>query len=119
MLAGLARDLDARGEESKFEKLREVIGDPHFKDEKVLIFTEHKDTLDFLVRRLEGIGFAGKIANRSTVACPTARMPTSTRLTERQDNVEFFRKPVDQGGADLHGLPPTPRRRESTCSSAG
>ena len=46
------RLLDA-GEESKFEKLREVLRDPDYNGEKFIIFTEHRDTADFLVRRLE------------------------------------------------------------------
>src|SRR5262245_23251784 len=35
-------------EDSKFEKLRELIRAPEFRDEKILIFTEHRDTADFL-----------------------------------------------------------------------
>ena len=46
--------------ESKFEKLWEALQD--YPDTKVLIFTEHRDTVDFLVGRLEGLGLTGKIA---------------------------------------------------------
>ncbi|HVC98494.1 MAG TPA: helicase-related protein [Pirellulales bacterium] len=44
--------------ETKFEELREVVS-AHVagKDERLLIFTEHKDTLDFLVRKLANLGF--------------------------------------------------------------
>ena len=44
--------------ETKFEELREVIS-AHVsgKNERLLIFTEHKDTLDFLVNRLSDLGF--------------------------------------------------------------
>ena len=62
-------DLSARaqaildsGNESKFEKLREVLEDSRYAQEKWLIFTEHRDTLDYLVRRLEGLGHAGRVA---------------------------------------------------------
>ena len=63
------KGLDARaraildsGNESKFEKLREVLEDPRHAHEKWLIFTEHRDTMDYLVRRLEGLGHAGRVA---------------------------------------------------------
>ena len=52
-----AHNLYDTGEESKFEKLREVLRDPKYIDEKFIIFTEHRDTAEFLVRRLEGLGF--------------------------------------------------------------
>ena len=62
-------DLSARaqaildsGNESKFEKLREVLEDSRYAQEKWLIFTEHRDTMDYLVRRLEGLGHAGQVA---------------------------------------------------------
>ena len=58
-LLDLAKQVDAKGDESKFDKLREVLDDPEIRDEKLIIFTEHRDTLDYLVRRLEGLGFTG------------------------------------------------------------
>ena len=61
-LLGLAQRAHDAGEESKFEKLREVIQDEQFKGEKLLIFTEHRDTMEFLVRRLEGMGYTGEVA---------------------------------------------------------
>ncbi len=61
MLLDLARRVYALGEESKFEKLRDILRDPRYQHEKLIIFTEHRDTLDFLVRRLEGMGFTGQI----------------------------------------------------------
>lgn len=59
----LARRVYDAGEETKFEKLSQVIADPRFRDEKLLIFTEHRDTLDFLVSQLEGMGYAGQVAS--------------------------------------------------------
>ncbi|MFZ5634695.1 MAG: helicase-related protein [Bacillota bacterium] len=85
----LARQVCEAGEESKFDKLREVLLDPRFKDEKILIFTEHRDTLDFLVRRLEGMGYAGKVAQIH------GGMP----YKEREEQVEFFKRPAEAGGA--------------------
>ena len=56
------------GSEAKFVKLREVLEDgasdgaPTPSPEKWLVFTEHRDTLEYLARRLEGLGHAGHIA---------------------------------------------------------
>ncbi|MEW6541885.1 MAG: helicase-related protein [Bacillota bacterium] len=88
-LAGTVETAD--GEESKFDKLYEVLEDERFKDEKILIFTEHRDTLNYLVRRLEGLGFAGKVASIH------GGMP----YQEREEQVEFFRRPAAEGGATL------------------
>lgn len=88
-LVELAERVHDKGEESKFEKLREVLRDPQFIKEKVIIFTEHRDTLDFLVRRFEGLGLTGHIA----------RIHGGMGFKERQEQVEFFRKPQDEDGA--------------------
>ena len=91
-VAGLldkARKLFDAGEESKFEKLREVLAAPDYRDEKLIIFTEHRDTAQFLVRRLEGLGYTGRVALiHGGLAYP-----------ERERQVELFRRPADQGGA--------------------
>ena len=91
-VAGLldkAQKLFDAGEESKFEKLREVLGAPDYRDEKLIIFTEHRDTAAFLVRRLEGLGYTGRVALiHGGLAYP-----------ERERQVELFRRPADQGGA--------------------
>ena len=57
-LVQLAKHTEKNAKETKFEELREVIS-RHVsgKDERLLIFTEHKDTLDFLVRKLSNLGF--------------------------------------------------------------
>ncbi|GAK56805.1 helicase domain-containing protein [Candidatus Vecturithrix granuli] len=60
----LARQAEAvyhRKHESKFEKLWEALQE--HQDQPVLIFTEHKDTLDFLIDRLSGKGFGDEIAS--------------------------------------------------------
>ena len=90
-LLSRARSLFAHGEESKFEKLREVLRDSEYADEKFIIFTEHRDTADFLVRRLEGLGFTGQIA------LIHGGMP----YQERERQVEFFRRPASEEGANF------------------
>lgn len=96
-LFDLAQQVYEQGQESKFVKLSQVLRDPQFKDEKVIIFTEHKDTLDFLVRRLEGIGFAGQVVQIHG-GMGTKPNPTTGR-SERDEQVELFRKAVEAGGA--------------------
>ncbi|MBM4458394.1 MAG: DUF3883 domain-containing protein [Chloroflexi bacterium] len=59
-LVALARHVYGLKHESKFERLWTALED--YPDTKVLIFTEFRDTLDFLVERLEGKGLTGKIA---------------------------------------------------------
>ncbi|MBE0537365.1 MAG: DUF3883 domain-containing protein [Phycisphaerae bacterium] len=88
-LRKLARQVYEKGAESKFDKLREVLTDPRFVDEKFIIFTEHRDTLVYLIQRLGGMGYTGQIA----------QIHGGMYYTERQEHVERFRLPCDQGGA--------------------
>lgn len=88
-LIDLARQVYDAREESKFEKLREILSDSRYKDEKFIMFTEHRDTLNFLVRRLEGLGYTGKVA----------QIHGGMDYQERDVQVEFFRKPHEEGGA--------------------
>lgn len=88
-LLELARRVYELGEESKFEKLREILRDPLYQREKLIIFTEHRDTLRFLVQRLEGMGFAGQIA----------QIHGGMNYQEREEQVAAFRHPLDEGGA--------------------
>ena len=88
-LLGKARQLLDAGEESKFEKLREVLRDPQYLDEKLIIFTEHRDTAAFLVRRLEGLGFTDQVA----------LIHGGLPYPERERQVESFRRPAAEGGA--------------------
>lgn len=48
--------------ESKFSKLRELIESAQFQNEQILIFTEHRDTLDYLRNRFEELGYTGQVA---------------------------------------------------------
>jgi len=88
-LRDLAQAVYERGQESKFERLRQVIRDPAYRDEKLIIFSEHKDTVDFLVRRFEALGFTGQIAS----------IHGGMDWRERERQVELFRRPASEGGA--------------------
>jgi len=88
-LRDLARQVYELGEESKFEKLAVILRGDAYRDHKLILFTEHRDTLLFLVRRLEGLGFAGQVAS----------IHGSMDHEQRDEQVEFFRKPRDEGGA--------------------
>ncbi|MBQ9407485.1 MAG: DUF3883 domain-containing protein [Desulfovibrio sp.] len=77
-----AREVYESGSESKFEKLREVIESPEYTDEKLLIFTEHKDTLEFLSHRLEALGYTDRIAF----------IHGGLGFEDRQDQIALFRK---------------------------
>lgn len=88
-LLQLARAVYDRGQESKFEKLQEVLRDPRFQNEKFIIFTEHRDTLEYLVRRLEGMGLTGTLA----------QIHGGMDYQEREKQIEFFRKSSTSGGA--------------------
>ena len=88
-LLAMARSRVAGADESKFETLREVLRDPRFGDDKLIVFTEHRDTAEFLVRRLEGLGFAGRVA----------LIHGGLPYQERDRQVEFFRRSTAEGGA--------------------
>ncbi len=90
-LRDLARQLhdDPRHEDSKLARLLEVIHDPQYAGEKLIVFTEHRDTMSYLIRRLEQLGYTGEVAQIH------GGMP----YREREAQVEFFRKPVAEGGA--------------------
>lgn len=96
-LLELARKVHDAGHESKFEKLCEVLTAPAFAGEKLIIFTEHRDTMDFLARRLSGMGFTGQVAQIH--GGMGAQPDTATGLSERDRQVEFFRTPIAEGGA--------------------
>lgn len=81
-LISLARTVYDTGEEAKFERLRQVIEDPRFKQEKLLIFTEYRDTMDFLVQQLERMGYTGQVA----------RIHGGMPYPERQSQMDDFKK---------------------------
>ncbi|MDD4270964.1 MAG: helicase-related protein [Thermoguttaceae bacterium] len=88
-LRDLARKVYEKGEESKFDRLREVLTDPTFSGEKFIVFTEHRDTLEYLIQRLGGMGYTGQIA----------QIHGGMYYTERQQQVDRFRRLHEDGGA--------------------
>ncbi len=88
-LESLADQVYRNGGESKFERLRELIAVEKYAREKFLVFTEHRDTLDYLVRRLSGLGHTGQIA----------QIHGGMHYTERQSQIDHFRKPISEQGA--------------------
>ena len=89
-LLARARRLADEGEDSKFEKLRGVLRGSRLAREKFIVFTEHRDTAEFLVRRLEGLGFTGQVAS----------IHGGLDYREREAQVDLFRRPLDEGGAN-------------------
>jgi superfamily II DNA or RNA helicase len=50
-------------QETKFLKLRELIESSDFRNQQLLIFTEHRDTLEYLRQRFEALGYTGQLAH--------------------------------------------------------
>ena len=88
-LLAQAQSLVDAGEDSKFQKLRTVMSDPAFADEKLIVFTEHRDTAEFLVHRLQGLGFTDQVA----------LIHGGLGYRQREAQVEMFRRPRSQQGA--------------------
>ena len=89
-LRAQAQRLAEDGEDSKFEKLRGVLRGSEFAREKFIVFTEHRDTAEFLVRRLEGLGFTGHVA----------LIHGGLDYRDRETQVELFRRRLDEDGAN-------------------
>ncbi|WP_298186968.1 helicase-related protein, partial [Acidiferrobacter sp.] len=87
-LIALAEAVHNSGRESKFERMAALLRAPQYRDQKVIIYTEHRDTLDFLARRLEGMGYAGQVAY----------IHGGLGFEERDAQVERFRAPHDAEG---------------------
>jgi superfamily II DNA or RNA helicase len=91
-LLDLAKRVHERpGTESKFDRLRGVLTDPRWCDEKMIVFTEHRDTLTYLVRRLEGLGYTGHVA----------QIHGGMDYEDREEQVERFRRPHQEGGCRI------------------
>lgn len=80
-LVALARDVYSLKHESKFERLWDALQE--YPDTKVLIFTEHRDTLSFLMDRFEGLGLTGKLAH----------IDGTMDYKQRETQANFFRNP--------------------------
>jgi superfamily II DNA/RNA helicase len=90
-LIAVARKVQDLGHESKFERLKGIIEDKRFHNEKLLVFTEHRDTLTHLKSRLDGLGFTGQVAS----------IHGGMNYLERGEQVAFFKRPVEEGGARI------------------
>ena len=91
-LLSLARRVyEKPGTESKFDRLRGALTDARWSDEKFIIFTEHRDTLIYLVRRFEGMGYTGQIA----------QVHGGMDYKDRDEQVERFRKSHHEGGCRI------------------
>ena len=88
-LQTLAQRVYDLGIESKFDKLKELLTDTKYTGEKFIVFTEYRDTQTFLVNRLRGLGFTHQIA----------QIHGGMDYKERQTHVDFFKKPISEGGA--------------------
>jgi SNF2 family DNA or RNA helicase len=88
-LRDLAEEVYQAGTDSKYEKLRDLLTAPEYANEKFIVFTEHRDTLTFLVRSLEGMGYTGQVA----------QIHGGMDYPEREEQVEHFRTPASDGGA--------------------
>jgi superfamily II DNA or RNA helicase len=73
----LGEDIRSGHHEAKFQKLRELMESAEFQDEKLLVFTEHRDTLEYLRQRFEALGYTGQ------VACIHGAMDVAERERER------------------------------------
>lgn len=87
-LIALAESVHNGGRESKFERMAALLRSPQYRDQKVIIYTEHRDTLEFLTRRLEGMGYADQVAY----------IHGGLGFEERDAQVEHFRAPHDANG---------------------
>jgi SNF2 family DNA or RNA helicase len=88
-LRDLAEKVYQAGTDSKYEKLRDLLTALEYANEKFIVFTEHRDTLTFLVRSLEGMGYTGQVA----------QIHGGMDYPEREEQVEHFRTPASAGGA--------------------
>ncbi len=92
-LIRLAERVYEQGRESKFEKMRELLRNPQFENQKIIIYTEHRDTLEFLMRRLDAMGYAGQVAF----------IHGGLDFEKRDAQVERFRRPHGQAAGEESG----------------
>lgn len=82
-LADLARQVLAASRGVKFAQLLALLRDPEAAGEKLLVFTEHRDTLVWLERELSALGFLGRLAT----------IHGGMDFREREAQVAQFRRP--------------------------
>ena len=79
----LGETILAQQHEAKFAKLKELVDTPEFQREKLLVFTEHRDTLRYLQGRFEALGYTGQIAS----------IHGGMDVSEREEQRIFFMPP--------------------------
>jgi superfamily II DNA or RNA helicase len=77
--------------ETKFLKLRELVDSAEFQHERLLIFTEHRDTLEHLQQRFEALGYTGQIAS----------IHGGMDVEERERQRVFFMPPAERRRQNL------------------
>jgi len=120
-LIGLTATAKAAGTEAKLNRLREIMEDPERRvmggDEKLLIFTENRDTLDYLVRELRRLGLSVtfihgkmKMADRETAQedfkGPRCQVMVATEAAGEGINLYFCRLLIN------YDIPWNPNRLE-------
>jgi superfamily II DNA or RNA helicase len=88
-LVALGQRVLAAAQDAKFIELRKVLLDDRFRDQKFIVFTEHRDTLEWLRRQLEALGFTDRVA----------AIHGRLDFRQREAEVERFRLPAAEGGA--------------------
>ena len=79
-LRNMAQAVLDSGHEAKFARLLEAMKDPQFAQEKMLVFTEHRDTANYLTDKLEALGSPAASRNctaRWTTSSGTGRWSSS------------------------------------------
>lgn len=61
LVTSLGEQVRELQQETKFLKLRELIESAEFRNQQLLIFTEHRDTLEYLRQRFEALGYTGQL----------------------------------------------------------
>jgi len=110
-LVELARVVERAGTDAKWRQLRSILLDnPLMRDaaaarRKLIVFTEHKDTLAYLVEGIRGLlGRDEAVVTISGSDGRQARMTAQARFTQDEDCLWC-------------SSPPTPPVRGSTCSA--
>ena len=88
-LLTLAGRVLAKDQDAKFSALREVLLDERFRGHKLIIFTEHRDTLTWLRHQLEALGFTDRVA----------AIHGGLDFRQREAEVDRFALPANKGGA--------------------
>ncbi|MDA1273998.1 MAG: DUF3883 domain-containing protein [Verrucomicrobia bacterium] len=93
--------------ETKFLKLRELVDAAEFQHDRLLIFTEHRDTLEHLQHRFEALGYTGQIA----------AIHGGLDVEEREHQRIFFMPPAERRRQNLP-IPDAPSARIMLATDA-